>query len=281
MNITDPLVLRGDVVLVPVSDLAPELRARFTYDEGDYTLSRRHGRLPSQVIDGETASLLALFRTPRTIAQAVLANSRALRKDPEAWLDELLPHIGTFLKNSVLVPAGSEEEKEIAPSLSPGLSLGGWEVVHCVSLIEDSEIYYVRDGDRIAALKIARKPLSFESSLFGNEALVLEQMGGAPAAQLYERGTHEGRPYLVIEWCPGMDSGTAAAHRRHARLSLLDLACGIADAYAALHELGVLHGDVHPRNIFIADDGTVRLIDFGYGVLATAPPRVGTGLRGS
>lgn len=277
MNITDPLVLRSDVVLVPVADLTPELRARFDYDEGDYMLSRRHGRLPSQVIDGESASLLALFRTPRTIAQAVLTNSRDLKKDPEAWLDELLPHLGTFLKNSVLVPAGSEEEREIEPSLSSGVSLGGWVIAHCVSLIEDSEVYRASQGERQAALKIARKPVAFETSIFGNEALVLESLGGAPAAQLFDRGMHEGRPYLVIEWCPGMDAGTAAAHRRHARLSLLDLACAIAEAYAALHERGSLHGDVHPRNIFVDDDGTVRLIDFGYGALAGGPRRAGRG----
>lgn len=290
MNITDPLVLRSDVILVPVADLPAEVRGKFEYDEGDYTLSRRHGRLPSQVIDGETAALLALFRTPRTIVDAVLVNSRDLKKDPEAWLDELLPHIGTFLTNSVLVAAGSEEEREIAPSLADGRQAGDWTIVHCVSLIEDSEIYRVRGGARDAALKIARRAMPFEPSLFGNEALVLERLwrtddpvrpspgqAGLPVPRLYDRGSLDGRPYLVIEWCPGMDAGTASSHRRHARPSMLDLVCGIAEAYAALHERGVLHGDVHPRNVFVADDGAVRLIDFGFGTIAGETPRVGRG----
>ena len=275
MNITDPLVLRGDVILVPVTDLAPEVREKITYDDGDYTLTSRHGRVASQVIDGETAALLELFRSPRTIAEAVVANSRALKKNPEAWLDELLPHLGAFLHNGILVAAGTESVREIAPSLAAGARVGDWTIAHCVSLMDDSEIYRAHDGSRAAAVKIARNAVAFERSLFGNEAAVLERIGGAPAAALYDRGMHDGRPYLAIEWCSGTDAGTAAAHRRQARASMLELACGIADAYAALHERGVVHGDVHHLNVFVAGDGTVRLIDFGYGGIIGEPRRVG------
>src|SRR5262249_20383448 len=166
--------------------------------EGDYTLSRQHGRMPSQVIDGETAALLSLFRTPRTIADAVVVNSRDLNKDPEAWLDELLPHLGTFLRNSVLVPAGSEEEREIAPSFAEGDRVGDWTIGHCVSLIEDSEIFRVRDGERRAALKIARRPMPFEMSVFGNEARILDRLDGAPPPPIYDRRVHDRPPDLPI-----------------------------------------------------------------------------------
>ena len=304
MNITDPLVLRNDVVLVPATELPPEMRDKFDFDDGDYTISLRHGRDPSQVIDGETASLLQLFRKPRTIVEAVIENSRALRKDPQTWLDELLPHLGTFLHKRVLVPVGAENEREFEQTITNGARIGPWEVLHCVSLIEDSEVYRVRSGDRDAALKIARDKVDFETSLFGNETSILARLGGdvgrvlnpsaaaerPPSAAdglrtrptsiapvLYESGMHEERPYLIIEWCAGADALTAAAHRRHDRAALLGIACAIVDAYAALHARGVTHGDVHPRNVVIGDDGAVRLIDFGLAAVATDPPRVGRG----
>ena len=44
---------------------------------------------------------------------------------------------------------------------------------------------------------------------------MLGRLGGGGAPALYDRGLHEGRPYLIIEWCNGMDAGTAASHRRH------------------------------------------------------------------
>jgi serine/threonine-protein kinase len=112
VNIAESFVLRRDVVLVPVTELSAEVRAKIEYDDGDYALSRLHGRMTSQIIDGETASLLELFREPTTIVDAVIRNGRVLSKDPQLWLEELLPHIGMFIQNKVLVAAGEEEQQE-------------------------------------------------------------------------------------------------------------------------------------------------------------------------
>lgn len=51
-----------------------------------------------------------------------------------------------------------------------------------------------------------------------------------------------------------------------------DVAVNTAWAYATLHDHGYLHGDVHPGNVLVDDDGTVTLIDF-----ATAVPVGQTG----
>jgi len=263
MNITDPLVLRNDVVLVPVASLPPEVRAKIDFDEGDYTVSRLHGRMPSQIIDPETASLLEIFREPTTIVDAVIRNSRDLEKDPHAWLDELLPHIGVFLRNGVLVPDGQREEREMKPHVDAGDDIEGWIAVRCINLIEDSEIHLVQKDHVAGALKIARQERPYEGSVFENEAIVLTQLdgrGGAP--HLIAQGMHEGRPYLVIEWCTGADASIATSYSRHDRAALLAWCVSIADAYAELHDAQVIHGDVHPRNVMI-DGATVRLIDFG------------------
>ena len=52
---------------------------------------------------------------------------------------------------------------------------------------------------------------------------------------------------------------SAALHRSHA-LSIIRQV-GAAVAYA--HSRGVVHGDLNPRNIFITDDGEIRVLDFG------------------
>jgi serine/threonine-protein kinase len=276
MNITEPFVLKDDVLLIPCTDLSEEMRERVAFDEGDFTLSRRHGRGFAQVIDGETAALLELFRRPRTIVEAVVENSRASGKDPAIWLDELLPHLGKFLQNHILVPAGSEEEQEIRPRYDAGAKIGRWEVVRCASLIEDSEVYQLRHGDETAALKIARSSTPAMQLLFDNETAVLRRLDGSGIApRLLEAGLHEERPYLVIDWLPGVDATVAAAERRHDRASLIDLCASIAAAYATLHARGVLHADVHPRNVLVGD--RVMLLDFGFSRLADEPPRVGRG----
>ena len=263
VNYADPFVLRGDVLLIACADLNDDLRGRIAFDEGDFTLSRRHGRALAQVVDRDTAALLELFRKPRTIAEAVVENSRSLGKDPDVWLDELLPHLGTFIDHRVLVPADSEEGEEIRPQFLSGTVVSGWRIVRCASLIDDSEIYQLRNAaGEIAALKIARGNANLER-LFENEAAIFRLLDGSGLApRLLDAATSDGRPYLILEWVPGSEAGIAAADLRHDRSALIDLCAAIAAAYAALHERGVLHGDVHPRNVLTG--AGVKLIDFAY-----------------
>lgn len=264
MNVTAPLVLRSDVLLVPVAELAEEVRAKFDSDEGDYTITRIRGRMSTQVIDSETAALLQLFREPKTIVEAVIENSLALQKDPEAWLDELLPHLGIFLRNKVLVPADEPEENEIRQLVENGAAVDGWEVLRCISLIEDSEIYRIRRDGTDAALKIARAKSGSEGSWVANEERVLRHLDGRAGPRLLAAGTHEDRPYLIIEWIEGVESSIAGALRRHDRVRQLELAVSIASAYVELHDAKVIHADVHPRNVLVGDDGRAHIIDFGW-----------------
>jgi serine/threonine protein kinase len=277
VNITDPFVLKQDILLIPCADLSADVRAKISFDEGDFTLSHRHGRALAQVIDRDTAALLALFREPRTIVDAVVENSRALGKDPRVCLDELLPHFGAFVHNRVLVPAGADDEREIRPQFESGATIGAWTIVRCASLVEDSEVYQLRNGDTVAALKIARLKTSPIRNVFDNELAILRHLDGAGIAPRHlASGEHEERPYLIVEWMAGVDAGVAAARRRHDRASLVELCASIASAYAALHARGVLHADIHARNIVIGDD-RVTLLDFGYARFAEQTPRVGRG----
>ncbi len=94
---------------------------------------------------------------------------------------------------------------------------------------------------------------------------------GAPdpvAPRLLAAGRWQERRFLLLEWCAGVDAQTAAAEARErgggaGRAAVLALCRAVAGAYAALHRQGVLHGDVHPRNVLVSACGGVRLIDLG------------------
>ena len=271
VEVTEPFVLREDVVLIPCAELDANVREKISFDEGDFTLSRRHGRTRSQVIDGGTAALLALFRQPRTIVSAVIENSRALGTDPRARLGELLPPLAAFVEKGVLVQSGSAEQAAMRPRFESGAAIAGWETVRCVGLIEDTEVYQLRRGRDTAALKIARVTTPGIKALLKNEIAILRHLDGAAIApRLLDTGAHESRPYLILEWIDGVDAGVAAAQRCNDRAGLIDLCASIAAAYAALHARGVLHGDVNPRNVMAGE--RVRLIDFGYSRLSRRRP---------
>lgn len=72
---------------------------------------------------------------------------------------------------------------------------------------------------------------------------------------------------LLSEWIFGADATNACVWRQrreaHRQERLLTLCAEIASAFAEVHDSGVLHGDVHPRNVLVEGQGAVRLIDFG------------------
>jgi serine/threonine protein kinase len=78
---------------------------------------------------------------------------------------------------------------------------------------------------------------------------------------------HVTRPpyYLVMELLAG-----ESLHRRLRREYRLELPAALwiarqmAEALAALHRAGFVHGDVKPENIRLVDNGTAKLIDLGF-----------------
>ncbi|PYQ55046.1 MAG: hypothetical protein DMF53_28670, partial [Acidobacteria bacterium] len=48
-------------------------------------------------------------------------------------------------------------------------------------------------------------------------------------------------------------------------------------AYTRLHERGVIHADVHPRNVLVGPAGEIHLIDFGLSLAEDLPGDPGRG----
>jgi serine/threonine protein kinase len=96
------------------------------------------------------------------------------------------------------------------------------------------------------------------------EARLAARLEHRHAVTVYDVVEHEGQPCLVMELVPSQplseilhELGTL--HEEE----VATLGAQVASALAAAHAAGVVHRDVKPANILVADDGTARISDFG------------------
>lgn len=298
MNLSTPLSWNDDVLLVPVGELPDDLRAQIDCAPEDFALSRPQARTGSKILDADAADLVGRFREPRTIVEAVILYGRARSLDPEEVLEGAFPLLRGLLQAGFLVPAGeghrpAAQRRGIEARWKAGDRRLGATVTRVLQVLEDTEVYLLERGlpeGRAAhsVLKIERQAGAAPGlgERLCREARFLARLGGSPAPRLLASGELDGAAWIEIEWIAGIDAVTAAADcrrlgGREGARRLLDLCRRIADTYAGLHALGVLHGDVHPSNVLVERDGRVRLIDFGMAsALPAAPDLPSHGERG-
>jgi eukaryotic-like serine/threonine-protein kinase len=286
MILAGRLVLPAEIELTSVEALPPATRAQFAHSATDFVLTRAHAREPSRVIDAPTAALLAHFRTPRTVADAVVEYSRTAGADPESVLTDAWPLITRLVDDQLLVAEGEKTDAGAEPRLAPGARVNEWTVVRPVYALTDTEVYQVTsDSGEWFALKASRcPPDSNFARWFDHEAAVLDYLDGAVGPRVRRRGTIGESPYLVLDWCVGSPVDVVAPEYRalppdRRRAGLLGLAIAVLDTYAGLHARGVVHGDIHPRNILVDRDNHISLLDFALarriGTDTTSVPRAG------
>jgi serine/threonine-protein kinase len=267
MMVTGPMILAPDVILLPVAALPGDLPRRLRAASGDHALAHRRSRTPPRIVDEAGAALLQRFRQPGRIVDAILAFSRDRQEDPVGVLRASFPLLREAVNAGFLVPADTSDALRIRPSLEPGARVAGVVVQDCLQLLADSEVYRVRRSDGSpAALKMVRPGHS--PATLRHEAAVLAQLDLPVVPRLLGTGQISGRPYLLTEWRAGADPDILAEEYRQesgdrGRARLLRLCRRIVAAYARLHARGVVHGDVHPRNLVVEARGRVAILDFG------------------
>lgn len=128
------------------------------------------------------------------------------------------------------------------------------EVLHrAVAIKELTAALYVSESDQAVLLARTRA-----------EARAAARINHSAVVTVHDVLDHDGRPWIVMELVEGRSLADAVKEdgrvepREAARIGLW-----VLRALRAAHSAGVLHRDVKPGNVLLAQDGRVLLTDFG------------------
>lgn len=119
---------------------------------------------------------------------------------------------------------------------------------------------------RAVAVKVLHETLHDEvtTGRFALEARTAAQLNDPHVVAVYDFGTDQDRPYLVMELVDGrslaeeLESAVTPDAQRAA-----DMAAQVAAGLASAHRHGVVHRDIKPGNLLLEDSGAVSIADFG------------------
>lgn len=139
--------------------------------------------------------------------------------------------------------------------------------------------------ERRIALKVMHGHLSDDSvfqSRFIQEARAAARLADPHVVNVFDQGQDGELAYLVMEYLPGIT--LRELMREQKRLTIpqtITIMDAILAGLAAAHKAGIVHRDVKPENVLLAEDGRIKIGDFGLARATTANTATGQQLLGT
>jgi TolB-like protein/tetratricopeptide (TPR) repeat protein len=151
-----------------------------------------------------------------------------------------------------------------ASALQPGQQIGRFRLVRELSRDPFCVVFEARDEvlERRVALKVLRAgPVTGAARRVRHEAETIADLAHPNLAALFDAGRCEQGPYLVFELFDGGRLSDRMDEAPMAPGEAVRIALAVARALAVAHARGVAHHDLKPEQVFICDDGAVKLLD--------------------
>ena len=144
-----------------------------------------------------------------------------------------------------------------------------YEILGLIGVGGMGSVYRARDREleELVALKVLRKDLVSTPGIldrFRREVKLARRVTHHNVARVFDIGEHQGDKFLTMELVDGESLGALAAREGALPIArVVELASGICAGLMSAHAAGVVHRDLKPDNVLIAEGGRIVLTDFG------------------
>ncbi|WP_188511093.1 Stk1 family PASTA domain-containing Ser/Thr kinase [Conyzicola nivalis] len=139
--------------------------------------------------------------------------------------------------------------------------------------------------ERRVAIKIMHGHLADDSQFkerFIQEARSAARLAHPNVVNVYDQGQDSDMAYLVMEYLNGITlRDLLTEHKILTPEQTLDILEAVLAGLAAAHKSGIVHRDLKPENVLLADDGRIKIGDFGLARAVSANTATGAALLGT
>ncbi|MGC4001190.1 MAG: serine/threonine-protein kinase [Anaeromyxobacter sp.] len=256
------------------------LRAMGAYAVGAFALLQVsepvvHGlSLPEWVIKAVVIACAAGFPVAFVLAWLFDLTARGIERTPDAPSSPRPPtppaagapvHPGamTALLDE-LARAPEVAPQELRP-LRPGETVGRFEILREIGRGGFGVVYEARDGGlgRLVALKTIQPRRGVDAAMLGAEAEAAAQLQHPNIVTIHDLGTDGARAWMVLELLRGETLQERLRHGPMTPAEALRTSLGVARGLAHAHRAGIVHRDLKTANVFLTEDGSAKILDFG------------------
>lgn len=139
--------------------------------------------------------------------------------------------------------------------------------------------------ERRVAIKIMHGHLADDQAFrerFIQEARSAARLSHPNLVGVYDQGAEDDTAYIVMEYIPGITlRDLLQEHHALTPEQATDILRAVLAGLASAHRAGIVHRDLKPENVLLADDGRIKLGDFGLARATTANTATGAALLGT
>ena len=149
-----------------------------------------------------------------------------------------------------------------------GEFLGRYEIVRALGSGAMGQVYAAYDAslDREIALKVLRAKFSedfMRRERFEREAKAIAALDHPNIVTVYSVEEDAGTHFITMQLIEGCTLDALVPEGGLPTQKFLDLTLRLVEAVAAAHQKGIVHRDLKPSNVMVADDGRLKVLDFG------------------